>query len=463
MSIKKWEKVVMKLMMYTLGIGIAVGLLLSFSSTQQQQNSAAVDCYIYAYPLVLMEVTKNLMVQQSSDIRINQFTHISEFPTASFKDIVRPNIDTLYSFAWLDLSVEPIILSVPDTHGRYYLMELMDAWTNVFASLGKRTTGTKAQHFVIVGPGWQGTIPEGIERISSPTNMVFILGRTQTNGKKDYGAVHAIQAGYVLKPLSTWAKQSAPLPRFMASALASRTGPMEYVDGLDAQKFYEIFAQALEKNPPAPADKPMLTALKSFGIEAGKEFQKDTLSASVLVELNQAIAKAGKKMIVLQNSLKPIQGWIIMMNIGTYGADYLTRAMIARIGIGANLPEDAVYPTAFVDDEGRPLSGNNTYVIHFDADKLPPVNAFWSITLYNEQGFLVANNLNRYGLGDRDKLAYNGDGSLDMYVQHESPGSGKESNWLPAPAGKFNLTMRLYWPQEAILNGAWTPPAVRKY
>ncbi len=414
--------------------------------------------YVYAYPLVLMDVTQKAMTHDGANV--NTFVHVSEFPTDEFKDIVRPNVDTLYSFAWLDLARAPIKLSVPDTQGRYYLMELMDAWTNVFASLGKRTTGTNAQDFLIVGPRWTGVVPEGAHKIQSPTDMVLILARTQTNGKNDYDFVHKIQAGYQLAPLGSPAQ--ALKISSVASAIGTHTAPVDKVAAMDVQTFYTIFAHALKNNPPAEADAPMLERLKSIGIVPGKDFDGAALSTDLLAELTQGKKQAFKEMTAKMQAMKRINGWGIMLDIGTYGTDYLTRAMIALIGIGANLPVDAVYPTAFVDADGQPLNGKNKYVIHFDKDQLPPANAFWSITMYNAESFLIKNPLHRYALGDRDNLMFNADGSLDIFILHESPGTDKESNWLPAPEGSFNLTMRIYWPQESVLNGEWAPPGIKK-
>jgi len=394
----------------------------------------ATQAYLYAYPLVLMQITQQAMTHNGKII--NKFVHIAEFPTYRFKDIVRPNVDTLYSFAWLDLSAGPLLVSVPDTHDRYYLMECMDAWTNVFASLGKRTTGTGAQDFIIVGPGWSAPLPRDSAIIHAPTNTVLILARTQTNGKSDYAFVHAIQQGYTLSPLN--GQSFAPSSPTVESAIGKSVAPADQVAAMDGATFYALFTQALKNDPPA-------------------EFKK--IDAQMLQEGKE---HALKLMADTMHNLKRVNGWGIMLNIGTYGTDYLTRAMVAWVGIGANIPADAVYPTAFVDKDNQPLTGKNNYQIHFDKDQLPPVKAFWSITLYNSESFLVQNSLDRYALGDRDPLVFNNDGSLDIYIQHESPGKEKESNWLPAPQGSFNLTMRLYWPESKVLDGSWTPPAIER-
>ncbi len=423
--------------------------------------------YIYAYPLVTMVVTRDIMTDNGK--LTNKFTHVSKFPDYTFKDIVRPNVDTAYSFAWLDLSRGPVLLSVPETEGRYYLIQCLDAWTNVFASIGKRTTGTHAQQYLFVGPNFDGTVPAGMHTVESPTNMVLLLGRTQVNGKADYAAVKKIQQGYTLTRVAAMdGAQRTDLTSLTTSdrgnvktALNKSKVPVDVVDALNAYDFFTLFARELKNNPSAPRDKAMVADLKNIGIIIWQEFDPACLGAKTNV-LDGARLAAQKEIIHKKDNLPRVNGWGVMRNIGIYFAHYLTRAMVAHIGIGANVPEDALYPTAFVDGNGNILTGKNKYVIHFDKGQLPPANAFWSITLYNSESFLVKNELNRYALGDRDKLAFNADGSLDIYIQHNSPGKEKESNWLPAPEGEFNVTMRIYWPQESVIDGSWNPPALNK-
>lgn len=444
--------------------------------SQKDLFESGVQAYIYGYPLVLMEITKKIMTHGSPSYKsmmrpqasINEFAHVPVFPTDAFTAIVRPNVDTLYSFAWLDLSGEPLILSVPNTYARYYLLEIMDAWTNVFSSIGKRTTGTKAQNFVLIGPSWKGELPKKMTVIQSPTAMALLLGRTQTNGKDDYDAVHAIQAGYTLTPLSTWQKKAVCLRQVDDTAFDEtfdiKTAPVDQVAALNAQEFFTLFAQALKNNPMARRDYAMIEKLRNIGIEPGQDFDGNRLSSEMMDTLGKSIAQA-KRAITdkAQNIGKMVNGWNVLLDeVGTYGVDYLTRAIIAYIGIGANLPQDAVYPTAFVDADGKVLRGKHNYLLHFDKNSLPPVNAFWSVTLYNSKSFLVPNSIGRYALGDRDILSYNKDGSLDIYIQHESPKGNKETNWLPAPEGDFNLTLRMYWPKPTVLKGIWNPPALKR-
>ncbi len=428
-------------------------------SDAEAEKSAA-EAYVYGYPLVLMDVSRQVMTAVAKPTTIaaplNQFNNSLEFPDATFTNVVSPNADTLYSFSWLDIAQEPIVLSLPDTGDRYYLMQMLDAWTDVIASPGTRTTGNCKGDYALTGPAFSGKLPEGLKEIKSPTGLVWIIGRTQTNGKADYAAVRALKAQYKLIPLSSWEKDYTP-PQVPVEKV-DQTAPVEQVAKMDAATFFGRLAALLKDNPPAEADKPMVEKLSRLGIAPGK-FDPQNAKA-----LDRGAAAGWQR--ILAEAKKPqgkvVNGWDVMGNIGRYGTNYPFRAVVALVGLGANLPEDAIYPHAKEDSDGKPLSGENRYVIHFPKGQLPPVNAFWSLTMYNAKQAFVANPIDRYAIGDRDKLKFNEDGSLTLYVQHESPGKEKESNWLPAPKDSFNLFMRLYWPKKAILDGSWTPPAVKQ-
>jgi len=432
---------------------------------------AGVEAVVYGLPLILIDLTKekstNVAKPENFAAPVNQFVNVRAFPDASFKDVVRPNVDTLYSSAFLNLSAEPVVLSVPDTRGRYYLMPMLDAWTNVFASPGKRTTGTKAGHFAVTGPDWTGTLPKGVTELKSPTNIVWIIGRTQTNGPKDYAAVHAIQEGYKLTPLSAFGKPYSPPVGKVDPNIDMKTPPIEQLQKMSAESFFNRLAALLKTNPPPASEAPILERLKAIGVTPGETFDPGKLDPAVAKGLQRSLSVALEK---LQAAAKqtgaPVNGWRIPpMILGNYGADYGARAVVALVGLGANLPQDAVYPSAFVDGEGAPLAGEHKYVIHFDKGSPPPARAFWSITMYGADSFLVANPINRYAISSWMPLKRNADGSLDIYVQRQSPGKAKESNWLPAAENEFNVTLRLYWPEEkapSILDGTWKPPAVTR-
>lgn len=425
------------------------------------------DAYIYGYPLVTMEFTRQAMTNVSApkekSAPMGQFANMASFPTAAFKDVTAPNADTLYSSAWLDLSKEPYILHVPEEEGRYYLLEMLSGWTNVFASPGTRATGTLARDFVIVGPNWKGELPPGVTKLTSPTDMVWIIGRTYSNGTpKDLSAVQAIQKQYALTPLSAWGKPYTP-PKNVAvnSKLDTKTPPRDQVNKMNAATYFKQLALLLKANPPAAEDKAMVETLNRLGIKPGEAFDINTLPEPVKKGLERSVI-AGLKQITdnIPNIGKKVNGWQISDKLGSYGNDYLLRASTAFAGLGANLAIDALYPMVSVDSTGQPLDGNNSYVIHFSKEEIPPVKGFWSLTLYNDKFFFVANPLNRYNLSSRDIFKVNADGSLDLYIQHQTPEIEKKSNWLPAPNGPFNLILRLYWPKDSVLKGTWTPPAV---
>ncbi len=441
------------------------------AAKERQALEAGVEAVVYGLPLVIMDVTRakttNVAHVEAFAAPVNQFANVREFPDASFKDVVRANVDTLYSSAWLDLSKEPIVLSVPDTKGRYYLMPMLDAWTNIFASPGKRTTGTKVGNFAITGPGWTGTLPAGVTELKSPTNMVWLIGRTQTNGPKDYAAVHKIQDGFKLTPLSSFGKPYTPPEGTVDPNADMKTAPVDQLKAMSSEAFFNRMAALMKDNPPPASEAPVLEKLKAIGIVPGEKFDPSKLDPAVAKGLEKSVSVALEKLQAASKETgSPVNGWRVPpMVLGNFGTEYGARAVVALIGLGANLPQDAVYPSAFVDGDGQPLDGANRYVIHFDKDSTPPVKAFWSITMYNADSFFVANPINRFAISSWMPLKKNADGSLDLYVQAESPGKDKESNWLPAASGPFSATLRMYWPTEtppSIMDGSWKPPAVNR-
>ncbi len=427
----------------------------------QEVRAIAERTYTFAYPIVLMEYTRRTAIEAGTAL-MNRFVHSPAFPDASFRQVIRPNADTLYSSAWLDLSQEPLMLHVPDTHGRYYLMQFMDAWTETFEVPGKRTTGTGERWFAITGPGWKGKLPEGAKQIKAPTNLVWLLGRTQTNGPGDYENVHAIQRGYLLLPLSQYPGGGpAAKPQGPRSAIAL-TPPMQ-VERLTAAEYFTTFAQLLVANPLHPADEPMIRDLIRIGIEPGKPFRADVLGPGGMKTLEEAAQAVSKRLSAMdgQAGQPGKSGWTgFGLKVGRYATEYAARTMVARVGLGALPPEDAVYLASHQDADGQPFDGTRRYRLHFDKDHTPPVRAFWSLTMYSRDGYFVANPIHRFAIGDRDPLQLNPDGSLDLYVQHDAPGGTKDANWLPAPEGVFNLNLRMYWPKDEVLGGKWIPPAV---
>jgi hypothetical protein len=429
----------------------------------------AIRGYIYGYPLVTVEMTRrvttNTVKPEGLHGPMGQFASLREYPTAAFKDVTAPNADTLYSSAWLDLSQGPWILQLPDEHGRYYLMPMLEAWTNVFASPGTRTTGTAAGEFAIVGPGWHGELPPGVEELRSSTNLVWNIGRTYCSGTpEDYTAVHAIQDQYKLVPLSGYGKPYTPLPGKVDPSIDMKATPREQVERMDTISYFKLLAELMKQNPPYAEDAPILARLARIGLVPGKDFDSSKLTS---VPNIQDVPKVGVERIMAHFTAggADLNGWVFFKPGGRYGTDYIQRALVTRLGLGCNLTEDAVYPTANTDSAGQKLDGANKYVIRFPKGQMPPVRGFWSLTMYDAQYFFVANPLNRYTLSQRNTLKSNPDGSVDLYIQAANPGPDKEASWLPAPSGPFNLMLRLYWPKErppSLLDGTWQPPPVER-
>lgn len=430
----------------------------------------ATDAYIYGYPLITMEFTRRVMTNvatpEGTRAPMGQFVRARQYPDASFRDVTAPNADTLYTTAWVDLGAEPWVLTIPDMHDRYFLFPMLDGWTNVFQVPGTRTTGTGAQTYAITGPGWSGALPDGVKQYKAPTDIVWILGRIYCTGTpEDYAAVHALQDQCRLVPLSAYGKDFTPPPGKIDPAIDMKQAVRDQVNALDAKAYFSLLAELMKTNPPAAKDAAVVESFARIGLVPGKDFDEGRLDA----DFANRIPKAAFDRIMLQfkinDAVKHINGWNFTTKTGLYGTDYLMRALVTAIGLGANLPQDAVYPTSLKDAHGDAYDGAHRYVMHFPKGHLPPVKGFWSLTMYDENYFFVANPLNRYSISARQKLKANHDGSVDLLIQHESPGADKEANWLPAPAGKFVLMLRMYWPNEndpSILDGTWKIPAVTK-
>ena len=468
----------------TLAVGAVVGVSPSAGAqtnqiSEQEAHAIGVDAYVYFYPLVTMDLTRRQMTNIPAGKEPgfgppNTFNNVPAYPSASDRVVVRPNFDTLYSIAWLDLGKEPVIVSVPDTGGRYYLLPMLDMWTDVFASPGWRTTGTQAQLFLVAPTGWRPDLrdrfieefrlPKDIQRIDAPTPHVWIIGRTKTDGPPDYAAVNKIQAGLKVTPLSEWGRSPRPVEVKADPTIDMKTPPKVQVDSMRADKYFAYAAELLKVNPPHFTDEPIIARMKRIGIEPGKDFEMARADPAVKKALENAPEAAQQLMKWKVPSLaRVVNGWSMNTDtMGVYGNYYLKRAIVTQLGLGANVPEDAIYPLNLADGAARPLDGTNKYTIHFDKGAAPPVEAFWSITLYDQDGYQVANSLNRFAVSSWMPLKTNPDGSLDLYFQNESPGKDKEVNWLPAPKGPFNLTMRLYAPKSEALTGKWNPPPIVK-
>jgi len=466
-------------------LGILIGPALSLAAqaqsaiTEEEAHAIGVDAYLYFYPLISFDVTRLYSTniepgKEPLKAPMNTFASAAAYPSADNKFVVRVNFDTLYSIAYLDLTKEPMVVSSPDTKGRYFLLPMLDAWTDVFASPGWRTTGTQAQTFLIAPQGWRPDLrdraieefklPKDTQRIDTPTPYMVIIGRTKTDGPQDYDAVHKIQAGYKVTPLSQWGKPPQPVSVKIDPSIDMKTPPKIQVDTMPAGRYFTYAAELLKVNPPHITDQPIIAQLQKIGIEPGKSFDFDKADPTIQKALVSARKDAQKLMEwKIPTIARVANGWSMNTDtMGVYGNYYLKRAIVAQVGLGANLAEDAIYPLNLGDETGKPLDGANKYALHFDKASLPPVNAFWSVTLYDSEGYQVSNTLNRFAVSSWMPFKYNGDGSLDLYFQNDNPGNDKEANWLPSPKGPFNLTMRLYAPKSDALTGKWNPPPVTK-
>jgi hypothetical protein len=431
--------------------------------------SIASDAYVFGYPLVTMEMTRRVVtnVAHPKGTRgpMGSLIKLRQYPDASFRDVTAPNADTLYTTAFFDVGDEPWVLDQPDMGERYFLLPLLSGWTDVFEVPGSRTTGGAKQTFLVTGPGWNGTVPAGMKQLKSPTSMVWLLGRIYCTGTpEDYAAVHALQDAFKLQPLSTWGKDFAPTGK-VDTSIDMKTPVRDQVNALPAKQYFALLADLMKRNPPAEADAPALARFAKIGLMSGKDFDASILGKHVFAETPKLSFDRMKLHFLDSDDMKRINGWNYTVKAGLYGTDYLQRALVTAIGLGANRPEDAVYPTSLKPNVIESYDGSHSYVLRFPKGQLPPVKGFWSLTMYDEQMFFVANPINRYSMSIRTNPVFDADGGLTIYIQHDSPGKDKEANWLPAPKDKFHLMLRLYWPEEnspSIINGSWMIPAVAK-
>jgi DNA sulfur modification protein DndE len=455
-------------------------------STSNKTEDIATLAYIWGYPLISMERSFNWFTNPNSPTGpghgpANHLNCNRETINANDTDVVLPNADTLYCVSWLDLSKEPVVLTVPPIPDRYYTFEFLDAYTNVFDYVGTRATGSDGGTYLIAGPEWHGDLPKGMIKIWSPTDLAWILQRTLLKGQDDINNVRAIQDQMSVTPLSAFqgTNATAATTAHQAATNTSETPmssghqfvPAEHVQNPVSPKppfipatgirIFDEIGTAMSGNSLNPPEPALVDKFASIGVGIGKTPStqaNDTTKAAM-----QAAITEGEKLIAKQvpNLGTQINGWRVT-SAGLYGTDYLFRAAVTKLGLGANIGQEAIYPPAFTDSEGRPLTGNNSYVIHFNPGQQPPVDGFWSISMYNNASYFVDNPINRYQVSPYTGLKNNTDGSLDIYIQNKSPGPEKESNWLPAPPDEFKMTLRLYLPQTPILNGTWPLPLIER-
>lgn len=429
----------------------------------------ASDAYIYGYPLVTMEMTRrvltNVAAPAGTHAPMGQFIRMREYPSASFRDVTAPNADTLYTTAFFDVGDEPWVLEAPDMGDRYFLLPMLDGWTDVFEVPGSRTSGGKARTYLISGPGWKGKVPAGMKHFQSPTSIVWLLGRIYCTGTpEDYAAVHALQDKFKLYPLSAHGKDWTPPPGKVDPSIDMKTAVREQVNRLTATQYFTLLAELMKRNPPSPKDAPALARFARIGLVPGQSFAGKAIDHGWETRLPKiSVDRIMMHFKFSDGDMRHVNGWGYTTKAGLYGTDYLQRALITAIGLGANRPEDAVYPTSLKPSFFESYDGSKNWVMRFPAGQLPPARGFWSLTMYDENYFFVANPINRYSMSMRTNPKLESDGSLVIYIQNASPGADKEANWLPAPKGKFVLMLRLYWPREhkpSILDGSWAIPQV---
>ena len=415
------------------------------------------DAYIYAFPLVLTDATKTLSTNTDGSITgrapINQINHAKKLADASFRTVVSPNVDTLYSQAWLDIGAEPVIYVLPEAD-RFCNVQLLDAWTNTAAVLDK------AGAYAIALPSWEGELPEGVTRVDVPTATVWTIARIVLSGNEDLPNVYAIQEQVRLLPLSAYLEggdYTAPAGTY---AKENDFVPVNKVLSMSPAKFFNTANALMQINPPAEADAKLLEKLAAINVGQGMTFDASILGADAVERWTQMLK--GLRATLSAESANYAQNlgqWIYYGRpIGDFGTAYIYRAMVALVGLGANTVDVAIYPKTHTDVTGAALTGEKTYTIHFET--LPPTleGGFWSVTAYNEENFLIDNPINRYCINDRSAYQLNDDGSLDLVLSKEAPED--TSNWLPVSDGEFHLFMRIYLPDMTALE-TWEAPVIR--
>jgi hypothetical protein len=438
--------------------------------SKDEAVALAREAYLFATPLVYTDVTR-----LNYSIPDNYLFSYNVFPDHTFRQVVAPNNDTNYSIAFLELSRDAIVLEIPDTKGRYFVFPLQDAWTNNFFLPGKRNTGTGAQKYLITPPGWTGAVPEGFTRVESPTNLVWAIGRIQVNSPADQREfVYPLQQQFSLRPLSALTdggRHADSLSNrrlygdFLPAAGEGKT-VVDIVKSLPTDRFFNYANALMADNPPAEADSAIVRRIAAIGAGAGLQFRLSDFDA----ETQEALKKVPAE--VYEEFKKPLENGYFgkithdpAAKTGDCKTDYNLRALVAYRGLGALPPEEAVYYSYYADKDGKPLNGKNRYRIHFGKDRLPPAQAFWSYTAYDNDRYLIENPVRRYAVGDRSPLRYNADGSLDIYLSEQSPGKDRENNWLPTGGGFFNLTLRIYIPTPEFLKNraVWKDPLPEIY
>jgi len=441
------------------------------SLTANEARSIAKEAYIYAFPIVdgYRVIHAYSLDPGNPEYKgpMNDLVNIARVYTPDDKAVQTPNSDTPYSFFVADLRAEPLVLTVPEIEpNRYYSIQLVDAYTHDFAYVGSRVTGNGAGSFLLAGPGWKGENPPGIRKvIPSETDLVLGIYRTQLFGPEDLDNVKAIQAGYAVQPLSGFLGKTAPAP---APALAYPE-PLSVEAQKSSPELFRVLNFVLTTFcPTVPSEKDLMARFAKIGVGPGQAFDAGRFSPEIRQALSDGIADAWAEFETFKKTRVDTGEVTAGEMFGTrefLKNNYLYRMAAAIIGIYGNAREEAMYPLYAVDSDGQNLDGANRYTVRFAPGQLPPVNAFWSLTMYQlPESLLVANPLHRYLINSPmlPELGKDADGGITLYIQNESPGKDREANWLPAPQGPFMMAMRLYWPKEEALNGTWQAPKAER-
>jgi hypothetical protein len=427
-----------------------------------------VEAYVYAYPLVLMELARRTDTNAGDGApatavgaAMNQFGHHRALPDPLTVALGhRPNADVLTSSLWFDVGSEPLIVTVPDSEGRWYTLPMFDLWSDVFAAPGPRTSGGGAQRYALTAPGWTGMLPDGVARIAAPTPTGRIVARVRADGAADLAAVHRFQDGLRAVPLGQFGKEWTP-PRGTFDPAAPKQPPSDQILRLSTEEFFGIFTRVTAENPPHAHDWPILQRMARIGLAPGRPFEPSKLAPDIRGALQSIPTLGGQSLFEsFKRSGARVNGWRALGSpMGAYGTDYRRRQVVAFSNFGADLVEDVLYFTTIAAGDGKPLESASRYTVHFAP--APPAHAFWSVTVYDDRHLLAATKRKRFTIGDRDPLVKNPDGSIDLVLQRAHPGPDKDANWLPLPLeGRFTLMLRLYWPKVATLDGSWQPPGV---
>jgi hypothetical protein len=436
-----------------------------------QPNEALVRAaYVYAFPLMM---TDALLQTTSALAPAGTFMHQRTLEDEALPTGVRARVDMLASSAFVDLRNGPVVLSLPDVGRRHIWVALHDGWSDVFESLGNRTTGARAAHYAITPPGWEGPLPAGVKQVAAPTSLVWVVARTQVAGPRDQAAARRVQDRYRITPLDAFGKTTLRETEAEAKVDADKATDLDVsldaarrrVTALDANSYFTRFAELLKSNPPHAADSTMLQSLRNLGLVPGAPFDAKAMSTANLKVMDGGVAAARDTLALAVNQPPLTQnGWFIPRLIGAYGLDYAQRAIVAWNGGGTDLPQDMLIATAKDDASGMALDSTHRYVLHFDRNQLPPENAGWAIAALSPTGQsrrTVERRRPRNVLSEADHPRLNRDGSLDILIQRTPP-KGMRNNWLPPPTGPFVLRLQLTWPKEAALDASWLPPAVQR-